>query len=122
MKKLGRRAAWTVLALVAATVLVVVTNHGIKIAQHGSRISEAEVRAQVAAANYCTASADCAVASGDCPFVYEPVNVREQQKVAALYERYFAWEGSCMFSMLDNRDLDRLSCTLGKCVAALKGK
>ena len=62
------------------------------------------------------------MAPGDCPFLYDLVNVKEQQKVAELYSRYHERSGMCMFSVLDNRDFDRLTCKLGKCVAALKGK
>lgn len=56
----------------------------------GGSISEAEVRNQVEAANYCKTAAECVVAPAGCPFNYELVNVKEQEKVAALYERCFA--------------------------------
>ncbi len=122
MKKLTRWTLWTLLASVAVPAVVVAATYTLKIVLYGTPINEAEVRPQVAAANYCTITTDCAVAPGDCPFFYELVNVKEKQMVADLYTRYHAWKGLCMYSAMDMRDFDRVSCTLGKCVAALKGK
>ncbi len=85
-------------------------------------ISQAEVRAQVEAANYCQAASECVVAPGDCPFNHELVNVKEQQKVAALYKRYFAAENTCTQGAYDTRDLDRRSCVQNKCVAGRKSR
>lgn len=70
----------------------------------------------VRAANYCTESADC-------PFSTELVNARELAKVNGLYKGYFDAGGSrCMTSEFDNRDFSRITCELGKCVAATRGK
>jgi hypothetical protein len=117
-----KKIAWWTLWAALAVVGVIAANYAIKIVLFGMPITEDEVRARVAAANYCTVAADCVAAPGDCPFVSEAVNVKEQQKVADLYTRHRVWNGVCMYSMLDTRDFDRMSCKLRTCVVAIKGK
>jgi poly(3-hydroxyalkanoate) synthetase len=71
--------------------------------------------AAVQAANYCKEGAECKVT--------ELVNASELAKLNALYKGYFDAGGRrCMTHEVETRDFSRISCELGKCVAATKGK
>ena len=77
--------------------------------------------AAVRAANYCKEDAECKVTGADCPFSSELVNVKELAKLNQQYQAYFAAGGSrCMTHEVETRDFSRITCELGKCVAALK--
>jgi hypothetical protein len=79
--------------------------------------------AAVQAANYCKEGAECKVTGADCPFSTELVNASELAKLNALYKGYFDAGGRrCMTHEVETRDFSRISCELGKCVAATKGK
>ena len=77
--------------------------------------------AAVQAANYCKEDAECKVTGADCPFSTELVNVKELAKLNQLYAGYFAAGGGrCITHEVETRDFSRITCELGKCVAALK--
>lgn len=78
--------------------------------------SEDEVWRAIKVANYCTRAADCTVVDNAC-FLSNIVNVKEAARIQTMTDHY----QGCMYGALDMRDLSRLSCMQGKCVAAMKG-
>jgi hypothetical protein len=70
----------------------------------------------IEAANYCEKVSECVVVHSSC-FLSNIVNVKEKQRIEKMTSKF----SGCAFEASESRDLSRLYCVKGKCVAAKRG-